>query len=82
MLSSTEIKKIAKELGPTVTDAIQKAHIATADEVLNVVKVAEILGISKEAVRKRCREHRIPYNEVDGRYYFSKNSINKFYLGI
>lgn len=82
MLTSTELKKIAKELEPTVAEAVKKAHAASTDEVLNVAKVAEMLGLSKEAIRKRCRENRIPYNEVDGRYYFSKNSINKYYLGI
>ncbi len=82
MLTSTELKKLAKEIEPAVVEAVKKAHVDAMDEVLNVATVASMLGMSKEAIRKRCRENRIPYNEVDGRYYFSKNSINTYYLGI
>jgi len=80
MLTSAEIRKLAKELAPVVREAVMEAHLVANDRVLTVSDVAEMLGYSEEAIRKRCRENRMPYTQKNGRYYFSLNSINEYYF--
>jgi excisionase family DNA binding protein len=39
-------------------------------EVMSVKEVAAYLGLSESMIRKLIREHKIPFNKVEGRYLF------------
>lgn len=71
MLTQYEINKIV--------DAVDK-KIGNKDELMNVNKVAEMLGISPDAVRTRCSRGTIPCHRRHGTLYFSKNEVTEYYL--
>lgn len=47
-----------------------------ADVVMNVKQVAEYLGLSVGAVRKRCQRKQLPYHLNVKHLYFSKMEVD------
>ncbi len=47
-----------------------------ADYVMNIKQVAEYLGISVDAVRKRCQRGQLPFHRSASRLYFSRMEID------
>lgn len=45
-------------------------------EVMNVKQVAEYLGLSVDAVRKRCQRKQLPYHLNAKHLYFSKLEVD------
>lgn len=64
-----------EQYAKVVNDVVQRIE-KHADIVMNVKQVAQYLGISPCAVRKRCQRNQLPYH-VNGRYlYFSKMEVD------
>lgn len=66
-----------------VSNIMEKATIILqrkSDQVMNVSKVAEYLGISAGAVRKRCQRHQLPFHRNANRLYFSKLEVENMIL--
>ena len=72
MLTSQDIK--------TIQVIVNKAIEVGKDELLNTKKCAEWLGISVDALHKRCEKGKIPCHRKHGVLYFSKNEVYKYYL--
>ena len=53
------------------------SHINHRDELLTTAQVAEMLGISTNAVRQRCRAGSLPGKKRGKYYLFSRNEIFK-----
>ena len=47
-----------------------------ADYVMNIKQVADYLGISTDAVRKRCQRGQLPFHRSASRLYFSRMEID------
>ena len=47
-----------------------------ADYVMNIKQVADYLGISTDAVRKRCQRRQLPFHRSASRLYFSRMEID------
>ena len=47
-----------------------------ADYVMNIKQVADYLGISMDAVRKRCQRGQLPFHRSASRLYFSRMEID------
>jgi excisionase family DNA binding protein len=45
------------------------------DKLLDVIKVAELLALHPESIRRLCRAGRIPYLKVAGRLRFDPRAI-------
>lgn len=71
MLSNYEIDKLA--------DALIK-RMPKPDQILTAKKVAEMLEITVQAVRKRCGRGQLPHHKKSGCLYFSKDEITEFIL--
>ena len=52
-----------------------------ADVVMDVKQVANYLGLSVGAVRKRCQRGQLPYHLNSKRLYFSKLEVDAVLLG-
>ena len=53
----------------------QKVKGHYMEKLLNVIKVAELLGLHPESIRRLCRAGRIPYLKVAGRLRFAPRAI-------
>ena len=51
-----------------------------SDQIMTINKVAEYLGISVGAVRKRCQRHQLPFHRNANRLYFSRLEIENVIL--
>ncbi len=51
-----------------------------SDQVMNIKQVAEYLGISEGAVRKRCQRKQLPYHRSASRLYFSRIEVDNTIL--
>jgi predicted DNA-binding transcriptional regulator AlpA len=51
------------------------------DDFLTIKEVARKLEIGTAAIRKRCRQGKLPYAIKNGKYYFSKRAITNYFLG-
>lgn len=71
MLTRTEIKLIAEETAKLL-------HLMN-DEMMNSKRCAEWLGLSMDALHKRCNTGIIPYHKTNGSLYFYKNEIQAYY---
>lgn len=58
-----------------VNDVVQRMERHT-DIVMNVKQVAEYLGLSVGAVRKRCQRKQLPYHLNAKHLYFSKLEVD------
>ena len=71
MLKQQELRQIE--------DAVKKAFEIGKDELMNISQCAKWLEITKEALRQRCENGKIPFHKKHGLFYFSKNEITKYY---
>ena len=53
---------------------------AKSDRVMNIKQVAEYLGISEGAVRKRCQRKQLPFHRSARRLYFSRLEVDNAIL--
>ena len=77
--SKKKIKYSEEEFSRIVDDAaiiLQRK----SDQVMNVKQVAEYLGISEGAVRKRCQRKQLPYHRSASRLYFSRLEVDNAIL--
>ena len=51
-----------------------------SDNVMTIKQVANYLGISVGAVRKRCQRNQLPYHRNANRLYFSRMEIDDVIL--
>lgn len=51
-----------------------------SDSVMTIKQVANYLGISEGAVRKRCQRNQLPYHRNASRLYFSRMEIDDVIL--
>ena len=51
-----------------------------SDQVMNIKQVAEYLGISEGAVRKRCQRKQLPFHRSASRLYFSRLELDNAIL--
>ena len=51
-----------------------------SDQVMNIKQVAQYLGISEGAVRKRCQRKQLPYHRSASRLYFSRLEVDNAIL--
>jgi hypothetical protein len=70
-LSTTFRKELKKEMDETRKEA---------DDFLTLREVAQRFEIGMPAVRKRCRQGKLPYSIKNGKYYFSKRAITNYFL--
>lgn len=63
-----------------MVEEVAERMIRHADVLMTVKQVAEYLGISEDAVRKRCQRKQLPYHTKNRRLYFSKNEIDNALL--
>jgi hypothetical protein len=54
-------------------------NIQPPDELMDIKKCAEWLGISIQALGRRCSRNTIPYHKKHGTIYFSRNEVMKYY---
>ena len=77
--SKTKTKYSEEEFSRIVDDAaiiLQRK----SDQVMNIKQVAEYLGISEGAVRKRCQRKQLPYHRSASRLYFSRLEVDNAIL--
>ena len=60
-------------------DVLRKVLEVAKDELMDTKKCAEWLGVSKDAIRQRCEQNKIPFHKKHGFLYFSKNEIMNYY---
>ena len=58
---------------------VNKAFEVGKDELMNITQYAKWLEITKEALRQRCENGKIPFHKKHGLFYFPKNEITKYY---
>ncbi len=51
-----------------------------ADYVMNIKQVANYLGISEDAIRKRCQRGQLPFHRKSSRLYFSRMEVDNAIL--
>ena len=75
----TLTKKQKKTNGENFSRIVDDAAILLqrkADYVMNIKQVADYLGISMDAVRKRCQRGQLPFDRSASRLYFSRMEID------
>lgn len=70
-----------KEIYIKVVDDVVQRMAQHADVVMNVEQVANYLGLSVGAVRKRCQRAQLPFHRNSKHLYFSKMEIDSALLG-
>lgn len=71
MLTLTEIDMIAERV---------VRMVKPADEIMNVGRAAEYLGITPDALSKRVERRQVPFHKRGKLVYFSRNELNEHYL--
>nr|DAJ47715.1 MAG TPA: helix-turn-helix domain protein [Caudoviricetes sp.] len=70
MLTRTEINMIAEKTAELISNRI--------DTVMDSKQCADYLGITVNALRKRCNDGKLPFHKRHGSLYFSRNEINDY----
>ena len=70
VLRSADIKAIAKQV----------AEELAGDSLLNISKVAEMLGKSKPAIYKMCQRGQLPHHKQNGSLFFSQRELENYFL--
>lgn len=70
-----------KEYYIKVVDEVVQRMGKHADVVMDVKQVANYLGLSVGAVRKRCQRNQLPYHRNAKHLYFSKIEVDSVLLG-
>ena len=79
----TNLKKKTKYSEEEFSRIVDDAAIILqrkSDQVMNIKQVAEYLGISEGAVRKRCQRKQLPYHRCASRLYFSRLEVDNAIL--
>lgn len=77
MKTIAEINLLAKAMRPTIEAAIKES----TDEIMTAKQVAAMLGVTPNAIYNRVANGEIPYKKTGGRLFFSRNQLNKYFLG-
>ena len=64
--------KYSKEEFSRIVDDAAIIFQRKSDHVMNIKQVAEYLGISEGAVRKRCQRKQLPFHRSTSRLYYSR----------
>lgn len=72
VLRSADIKAIAKQVAEEIVDM--------NDSLLNISKVAEMLGKTKPAIYKMCQRGQLPHHKQNGSLFFSQRELEKYFL--
>ncbi len=80
MISSKKKLKYSEEEFSRIVDDAAIILQRKSDYVMNIKQVAEYLGISEGAVRKRCQRKQLPYHRSASRLYFSRLEVDNAIL--
>ena len=72
VLRSADIKAIAKQVAEELA--------GMNDSLLNISKVAEMLGKSKQAIYKMCQRGQLPHHKQNGSLFFSQRELENYFL--
>ena len=72
VLRSADIKAIAKQVAEELA--------GMNDSLLNISKVAEMLGKTEGAVSKMCQRGQLPHHKHHGAIYFSQRELENYLL--
>jgi predicted DNA-binding transcriptional regulator AlpA len=72
VLRSADIKAIAKQVAEELA--------GMNDSLLNISKVAEMLGKSKPAIYKMCQRGQLPHHKQNGSLFFSQRELENYFL--
>ena len=71
VLRSADIKAIAKQVAEELA--------GMNDSLLNISKVAEMLGKSKPAIYKMCQRGQLPHHKQNGSLFFSQRELENYF---
>ena len=80
MTSSKKKTKYSEEEFSRIVDDAAIILQRKSDRVMNIKQVAEYLGISEGAVRKRCQRKQLPFHRSASRLYFSRLEVDNTIL--
>ena len=82
MTNSKKKTKYSEEEFSRIVDDAAIILQRKSDCVMNIKQVAEYLGISEGAVRKRCQRKQLPFHRSASRLYFSRLEVDNAILDI
>ena len=80
MTNSKKKTKYSEEEFSRIVDDAAIILQRKSDRVMNIKQVAEYLGISEGAVRKRCQRKQLPFHRNASRLYFSRLEVDNAIL--
>ena len=80
MTNSKKKTKYSEEEFSRIVDDAAIILQRKSDQVMNIKQVAEYLGISVGAVRKRCQRKQLPFHRSANRLYFSRLEVDNAIL--
>ena len=80
MTNSKKKTKYSEEEFSRIVDNAAIILQRKSDHVMNIKQVAEYLGISEGAVRKRCQRKQLPFHRSASRLYFSRLEVDNAIL--
>ena len=80
MTNSKKKTKYSEEEFSRIVDDASIILQRKSDRVMNIKQVAEYLGISEGAVRKRCQRKQLPFHRSASRLYFSRLEVDNTIL--
>ena len=80
MTNSKKKTKYSEEEFSRIVDDAAIILQRKSDRVMNIKQVAEYLGISEGAVRKRCQRKQLPFHRSVSRLYFSRLEVDNAIL--
>ena len=80
MTNSKKKTKYSEEEFSRIVDDAAIILQRKSDHVMNIKQVAEYLGISEGAVRKRCQRKQLPFHRSASRLYFSRLEVDNAIL--
>ena len=80
MTNSKKKTKYSEEEFSRIVDDAAIILQRKSDQVMNIKQVAEYLGISEGAVRKRCQRKQLPFHRSASRLYFSRLEVDNTIL--
>ena len=80
MTNSKKKTKYSEEEFSRIVDDAAIILQRKSDHVMNIKQIAEYLGISEGAVRKRCQRKQLPFHRSASRLYFSRLEVDNAIL--
>ena len=80
MTNSKKKTKYSEEEFSRIVDDAAIILQRKSDHIMNIKQVAEYLGISEGAVRKRCQRKQLPFHRSASRLYFSRLEVDNAIL--